>query len=288
MTVVTRFAPSPTGDLHIGHAYSAAFAHDTAMAAGGRFLVRIEDIDTTRCRECFLARNLEDLAWLGLDWEQPPLRQSERLADYADALNRLDTLGVTYPCFCTRAEIQAEIAASATAPHQMPPDGSTLYPGRCRSLSPGERRQRIADDQPFAVRLHCENAHDITGPLRWIDERHGEERVEPAKLGDIVIARKDLGTSYHLAVVVDDAAQGVTLITRGEDLYGATHIHRALYALLGFEPPIWHHHALCRDATGRRLAKRATDVSIQALREQGLSPAGVLAMARSAAGDPTD
>ncbi len=283
MTVVTRFAPSPTGDLHIGHAYSAVFAHQAALRAGGRFLVRVEDIDGARCHETYLARNLEDLAWLGLRWETPVLRQSERLAHYRAALARLEAVGVTYPCFCTRKEIQAEIAAAAGAPHGSPTDGADIYPGRCRALPVDERQRRLANGSGYAIRLDSARAQALAGPLDWTDRRHGAQTCSLAQTGDVVLARKDLGTGYHLAVVVDDAAQGVTLVTRGDDLFEATHIHRMLYALLDLAPPTWHHHPLCRDAEGRRLAKRADGLSIRSLRQRGLTPEEVLAVAEEAA-----
>ncbi len=281
-SVVTRFAPSPTGDLHLGHVYAAAFARDAAAAAGGRYLVRIEDIDHTRCRAQFAARNLADLHWLGLAGEAEPVRQSERLDLYRTALARLEGLGVVYPCFCTRAEIRAEIAAAAAAPHAGP-DGAPAYPGTCRRLDVGERADRLAAGRPHALRLDAAAAARMTGPLDWSDRRFGPHTVDPATIGDVVLARKDLGTSYHVAVVVDDAAQGVTLVTRGEDLLASTPIHRMLYALLGLAAPQWHHHPLVRDAAGERLAKRADAASVRALRQAGRSAEAVLVMAGTAA-----
>ncbi|MBL8658856.1 MAG: tRNA glutamyl-Q(34) synthetase GluQRS [Rhodospirillales bacterium] len=278
-TTVSRFAPSPTGDLHLGHAFAAIYAHDLAACGGGRFIVRVEDLDAGRCREDFIVRNLDDLAWLGLRWEQPVVRQSERMAFYAKALARLDALGVTYPCFCTRREIADEVAAAVGAPHALAPDGSFRYPGTCRKLGGTERRRRIAAGQPCALRLDMARAVAMTGPLAWTDRVRGPQAAAPERFGDVVLARKDVAASYHLAVVVDDAEQQVTEVTRGEDLFEASHIHRLLYALLDLAPPVWHHHVLCRDATGRRLAKRDGDTTIRALRAAGHGPGAVRAMA---------
>ncbi|MGF1641034.1 MAG: tRNA glutamyl-Q(34) synthetase GluQRS [Rhodospirillales bacterium] len=286
MSVVTRFAPSPTGDLHLGHAYAAWFAHDLATRSGGRFLVRIEDIDVGRCRDEFVARNLDDLRWLGLTWEQPVVRQSERMDRYGDALCRLSALDVVYPCFCTRGEIRAEIEAAAAAPHAAAADGGPVYPGRCRGLAANERADRLAAGRPYALRLDAERARRLTGALSWTDGGRGPQSVRPDRFGDVVVARKEIATSYHLAVVVDDAAQGVTHVTRGEDLFEATHVQRTLYALLDLPVPVWHHHGLCRDRHGRRLAKRDGAASIRSLRERGHPPEQVLAMAKAAGGGP--
>jgi len=272
--IVTRFAPSPTGHLHLGHAHSALVGWQAARRAGGRFLLRIEDIDQTRCRPEFTAGILEDLAWLGLDWDGPVRVQSEHLADYRDALDRLAGHGLLYPCFCTRVEIQAEVARADAAPHG--PDGP-LYPGTCRALAPAEREARLAAGMPFALRLDGARAAALTGPLSWQDEIAGA--VAAASHGDVVLARKDAPTSYHLAVTVDDALQGVTLVTRGEDLFAATHIHRLLQALLGLPTPRYRHHALITDAGGRRLAKRHRGQTLRALRDSGRSPAEVQALA---------
>lgn len=283
MATVSRFAPSPTGDLHLGHAYAAIYAHDVAMRGAGRFIVRIEDLDTGRCRDEFVARQLDDLAWLGLRWDEPVARQSERMALYAAALARLDELGVTYPCFCTRKEIHDEIAAAGSAPHSLAPDGSSVYPGTCRGRALAGRRELIASGQAYAVRLDVGRALAITGPLSWTDRLRGPCAAEPERFGDVVIARKDVAASYHLAVVVDDADQGVTEVTRGEDLLEASHIHRLLYGLLEISPPVWHHHPLCRDRFGRRFAKRDADVTIRALRDRGYGPSKVRVMATAAA-----
>jgi glutamyl-Q tRNA(Asp) synthetase len=275
-TIVTRFAPSPTGLLHLGHAYSALFAWRAAQGAGGRFLLRIEDIDTTRCRPEFEAAILEDLAWLGLDWERPVRRQSGHMADYESALARLDGMGVLYPCFCTRAEIQAEVARAGAAPHGA---AGPLYPGTCRNLSAAERAARIAEGRPYALRLDMAKATAWTGRLTWHDRARGEQVATPELHGDVVLARKEVRTSYHLAVTLDDHLQGVTLVTRGEDLFAATHVHRLLQALLGLDTPEYHHHPLLTDDSGRRLAKRDRAATLAALRAAGKSPAEVRALA---------
>ncbi|MGE0748301.1 MAG: tRNA glutamyl-Q(34) synthetase GluQRS, partial [Rhodospirillales bacterium] len=225
---VTRFAPSPTGHLHLGHAYAAWFAQTHATA--GRFLLRIEDIDRDRCRPEYEAAIFDDLAWLGLDWAPPAMRQSARFDAYRAALDRLQAQGLLYPCFCTRRDIEA----AATAPHlvQAGPDGP-LYPGTCRRLPAGDRADRMARGDAFALRLDMAAATRLAGPLAWTDRGRGAQAAQPAQFGDVVLARKDTPASYHLAVVVDDAAQGIDLVTRGEDLFAATHVHRLLQALLG-------------------------------------------------------
>jgi glutamyl-Q tRNA(Asp) synthetase len=270
--IVTRFAPSPTGHLHLGHAHAALFAWRRARAAGGRFLLRIEDIDRARCREEFVAGILEDLAWLGLDWDGDVRRQSAHFADYRAALARLDARGLLYPCFCTRADI----ARAQSAPHG--PEGP-VYPGTCRDLAPEARRRRIEAGEAYAWRLDTARAVAETGPLAWFDQAAGEVAADPRALGDVVLARKDIPASYHLAVTVDDAIQGVTLVTRGRDLFAATHIHRLLQALLGLPAPRWHHHALLTDAAGKRFAKRDRAPTLEALRESGRTPEEVRAMA---------
>ena len=276
MTVVTRFAPSPSGYLHLGHAFAALFAARAAERASGRFLLRIEDIDVGRCRPAYEEAIYEDLAWLGLVWETPVCRQLDRMADYAVALARLRDRGLVYPCFCTRKEIREEIARAGQAPHR--PEGP-LYPGICRELTGDERDLREAAGQPFALRLNVARALDLSGPLTWIDQDRGSYHADPANLGDVVLARKDVATSYHLAVTLDDAVQGVTLVTRGEDLLPATHLHRLLQALLDLPVPRWHHHRLLTDGAGERLAKRSNPLTIRALRSAGKSPLEVRAMA---------
>lgn len=270
---VTRFAPSPTGYLHLGHAYAARFAFEAARLSGGRFLLRLEDLDPQRCRPEFANAILEDLRWLGLFWDGSVVRQSQRLALYRQALARLEALGVLYPCFCTRKQVREEIARMGDAPHG--PAGEAIYPGTCRALSEQERRRRIARGEPFAWRLDVERALAQTGPLSWYDVRAGWVEAKPELLGDVVLARKDAPASYHLAVVVDDAAQGVTLVTRGEDLFHATHIHRLLQALLGLPVPIWYHHNLVGDASGRRMAKRNGALSLRHMRARGVSPEAI-------------
>jgi len=260
----TRFAPSPTGWLHRGHAYAALVAH--ARAGGGRFLLRFEDIDKERVREPFYAGIEEDLRWLGLEWEPEVMRQKDRGEAYAAALDALRRLEVVYPCFCTRKEIREEISRMGRAPHG--PEGP-LYPGTCRGMSAAERDERMARGEAFSWRLDVGKAEAVTGRLSWVDARKGEVECRAAELGDVVLARKDVGTSYHLAVVVDDAAQGVTLVTRGEDLFASTHVHRLLQALLGLPVPRWEHHPLVVDAAGKRLAKRDEAETLRVLRAMG-------------------
>ncbi len=271
--IVTRFAPSPTGRLHLGHAWSAWRAFRFARERGGRFLLRIEDIDPGRCREEHVAGIVEDLRWLGIDWDGAIRRQSAHLADYAAALDRLNADGLIYPCFCTRRAIEAEIAASGHAPHG--PEGS-VYPGTCRRLSADERLIRTATEA-HAWRLDMAAATARAGALRWHDARAGEVAATPELFGDVVLARKDAPTSYHLAVVHDDALQGVSDVVRGEDLFAATHVHRLLQALLGLPVPRYHHHPLIRDASGRRLAKRDRAATLAALRAGGADPQRLLA-----------
>lgn len=280
--IISRFAPSPTGRLHLGHAFSAVRAHDLARAGGGRFLLRIEDIDPGRTREEHVAGIEEDLRWLELEWDGAVVRQSERLSLYAEALERLRTRGLVYPCFCTRAEI----AASAAAPHG---DEGPVYPGTCRALSEAERTQRMATKQ-HCWRLDMGEARAAIAPsplwgegskLLWHDATAGWVQADPAPQGDVVLARKEAPTSYHLAVIVDDAAQGVTDIVRGTDLFAATHVHRLLQALLGLPTPRYHHHPLLTDAAGRRLAKRDGSSSLADLRAAGADPRALVADLRA-------
>lgn len=268
--IVTRFAPSPTGLLHLGHAFAAI----TARNAGDRFLVRVEDIDTARARSEFETAIVEDLHWLGLAFEEPVLRQSERLDAYRAALVSLEKRGLLYPCFCTRKEIAEEIAGAVEAPHG--PDGP-LYPGTCRGLDPEERAHRMAQGAPFALRLDSARAAAEAGPL-FFDEQgagpHGEMGhipVDASKFGDVVLARKETPAAYHLAVVVDDAFQGVTLVTRGNDLFASTHIQRLLQGLLGLPAPSYAHHRLILDEQGRKFSKRDRAVTLRALREAGVT-----------------
>jgi glutamyl-Q tRNA(Asp) synthetase len=281
--IVTRFAPSPTGLLHIGHAYSAMFAESAAREADGRFLLRIEDIDTGRCRPEFETAIFEDLKWLGLRWETPVRRQSDHMADYAGALEILQQGDLLYPCFCTRKDLRREAAASASAPHG--PDGP-LYPGTCRNLTQRERQNLVDSGASYALRLDMAKAvRKLDGdrslePLTFADQARGRVIVEPHGCGDVVLARKDIRTSYHLAVVVDDALQGVTLVTRGEDLLHATHVHRVLQSLLKFPEPTYHHHPLLRDSSGERFAKRTPGATLASLRNSGATAMDIHAMIR--------
>ncbi|WP_137871171.1 tRNA glutamyl-Q(34) synthetase GluQRS [Sphingopyxis sp. 2PD] len=260
--MLTRFAPSPTGDLHLGHAYSAVLAHDAARAANGRFVIRIDDIDGSRSREDYVAASLADLAWLGLAWDGEPLRQSNRLDDYAAALDRLRARGLVYPCFCTRADI----AASLSAPHG--PSGP-VYPGTCRDLPAAERERRMATE-PHCWRLDMARAVLTTGALAWEEQGQGERIADPLAHGDIVLARKDAPASYHLASTLDDAMMGVTHIIRGADLLASTDVHRLLQALLALPTPLYRHHPLVCGPDGKRLAKRDAAASLASLRAAGV------------------
>jgi glutamyl-Q tRNA(Asp) synthetase len=276
---VTRFAPSPTGYLHLGHVRSALEGWCTARREGGRFLLRLEDIDQTRCRDEYAAAILEDLAWLGVTWDGPVRKQSEHFDEYRRALARLEAMAVLYPCFCTRREIRDEIARAGGAPHVR---SGAPYPGTCRDLSPGSRDEKRRAGFDYALRLDLAHALALTGPLDWVEEGGSgphRKRVDPAPLGDVVIARKEMPASYHLAVTVDDAIQGVTLVTRGEDLAAATDVHRVLQALLGLPTPHYRHHELLTDAAGRRLAKRDRAPTIRSMRESGVSPTEIIAQA---------
>ena len=275
---VFRFAPSSNGYLHLGHAYSAMLNFAMAGAAGGRFLLRIEDIDIERCRHEFEAAIYEDLDWLGLAWETPVRRQSEHFDAYASALAQLSAQGLTYPCFCSRREIVDAVAGRAGWPRD--PDGSPLYPGTCKHFSPGELRRRISAGEPAALRINMEAALGKVGrPLVWREtgpDLQAREVVgEPSLWGDATLSRKDIPASYHIAVVVDDALQGVTDVVRGEDLYLATGLHRLLQALLDLPVPSYRHHGLLRDASGLKLSKSSRAKSIRAFREEGFSAAAV-------------
>jgi len=269
MSTITRFAPSPTGYLHLGHAYSALNAYQAAYAVDGKFLVRIEDIDSGRCRPEYEAAIFEDLEWLGLSWEFPVRRQSEHLADYCTVLDTLRTAELIYPCFCTRRNIRSEIGRAVAAPHR--PDG-IVYPGTCRRLSTSERNRRANAGEPHALRLDMARAVETAGILTWYDRRRGEVTAEPAVFGDVVLARKDISTSYHVAATLDDHLQNVSLVTRGEDLFAATHIHRLLQALLGLSTPEYAHHKLLRDTEGRRFSKRDRALTLHDLRAAGHTP----------------
>ena len=260
--VITRFAPSPTGRLHLGHASSAILAHDLARTRGGRFLLRIEDIDATRSRAEHVETILADLAWLGLAWDGDVMVQSARLDRYAAVLDRLRAMGLLYPCFCTRADIAA---ASLSAPHGAEP----RYPGTCRGIDARGRMERM--EKPHCWRIDMAAAVARAGPLRVARSREPHDvAADPLAAGDVVLARKDAPASYHLAVTLDDAAQGVTDVVRGRDLFAATHVHRLLQHLLDLPTPAYHHHALMRGPDGARLAKRTGAPSLAALRDQGV------------------
>ena len=268
-TIVTRFAPSPTGLLHLGHARAALIAHRRARQAGGRFLLRIEDIDATRCRPEFEAAILDDMAWLGIVPDGPVRRQSDHLAEYAAVLDSLRARDLLYPCFCTRTEI----ARSGVAPHG--PDGP-IYPGTCSHLSPDQAAARMAAGAPHCWRLRTARALRTVGPLAYEEDGRGLVTCEPLAFGDVVLARKDCPGSYHLCVTHDDWVQGVTLVTRGEELRAATDIHRLLQALMGWPAPRYAHHALLKDASGAKLSKRDGALSLRRLRADGLTPEDVL------------
>jgi glutamyl-Q tRNA(Asp) synthetase len=246
-------------------------------------LLRLEDIDRTRCREQYATAILEDLAWLGLDWDGPIRRQSEHFDEYRSALDQLEEMGVLYPCFCTRRAIRAEIARSGGAPQG---EEGSRYPGTCRALDTKEAAAKRQSGLDYALRLDLPRALSLTGPLDWV-EAGRRCRADPIALGDVVLARKEVPTSYHLAVTVDDAIQGVTLVTRGEDLATATHIHCVLQALLRLPVPDYRHHPLLTDASGRRLSKRDGALTIRAMRERGMTPAEVITLATEDAPHPS-
>lgn len=268
MSIVTRFAPSPTGFLHRGHAFSALQAYRFAKMRRGRFLLRIEDIDITRARPEFVDGIIEDLTWLGLTWESPVRIQSQHFTDYGAVLAGLQARGLVYPCFCTRKDIEAEIKAASGAPHG--PDGP-VYPGTCRGLSRSETDARIKASEPHAWRLDMAAAvSTLSAPLTWQDGHRGLISARPERFGDVVLARKDIPTSYHLAVVHDDALQGVSDIVRGEDLLEHTDIHVLLQNLLGYPTPRYHHHILLMGPDGQRLAKRDKSETLRSIRERGM------------------
>jgi glutamyl-Q tRNA(Asp) synthetase len=277
---VFRFAPSPNGYLHLGHALSALENSDRARAAGGRLLLRIEDIDAARCRPEFEAAIYEDLAWLGLAWEEPVRRQSEHLDDYRAVLDQLTRAGLLYPSFESRGEILRLIAErEAQAPWPRDPDGTPLYPGSAKDLPADERARRMARD-PYALRLDSNAAAVRAGPLVWHETGvcDGEVRATPKAWGDVILARKDTPTSYHLSVVVDDALQGITHVVRGQDLFASTSVHRLLQAVIGLPAPIYHHHRLVLDRDGHKLAKSTGATALRTLRGRGASPADIRRM----------
>jgi glutamyl-Q tRNA(Asp) synthetase len=282
---IFRFAPSPNGHLHLGHALSALMNADMARAAGGRLLLRIEDIDQTRCRPEFEQAIYADLHWLGVVWQEPVRRQSEHLADYRAALARLEAAGLVYPSFESRAEIARQVAErEARGGWPRDPDGAPLYPGAAKSLGATERMRRIADGEPYAVRLDMEAAVPRLGALSWHETGAGPGgettmvAAAPAAWGDVVLAGKETPTSYHLSVVVDDALQGVTHVVRGQDLFWSTSVHRVLQALLGLPVPVYHHHRLIFDADGRKLAKSTRSTALRELRAHGMTPTDIRRM----------
>jgi glutamyl-Q tRNA(Asp) synthetase len=283
-TPTFRFAPSPNGFLHLGHAFSALLNFDLARAREGRFLVRIEDIDTTRCRPEYEAAIYQDLAWLGLAWEEPVRRQSAHFDAYRAAIKRLDCQGLVYASFESRAAITRLVRARETGgPWLRDPDGAPLYPGSVRSVSAEERALRIEAGEPYALRLDTAAALARTGPLTW-REQDADGRIsiiaaDPAAWGDVVLARKETPTSYHVSVVVDDSAQGITDVVRGQDLYAATSIHRLLQVLLGLSEPVYRHHALILDEDGRKLSKSTQATGLRELRARGVTPAEIRRMA---------
>ncbi|HLH11748.1 MAG TPA: tRNA glutamyl-Q(34) synthetase GluQRS [Methylovirgula sp.] len=283
---VFRFAPSPNGYLHLGHAFSALMNREMAAATGGSLLLRMEDIDVERCRPEFEQAIYEDLAWLGLEWEEPVRRQSEHFDAYAEAVASLAERALVYPCFCSRADVANTAAERTDWPRD--PDGSPLYPGTCKHLAPAERRARLAAGEPAAWRLDMAAAlgqvrqplaQPITQPITWREYGGGAERREivgdPSLWGDVILARKDVPASYHVAVVVDDALQGITDVVRGEDLFMATSLHRLLQILLDLPAPAYHHHELLRDAAGRKLSKSLRAKSLRAMRREGISAAAI-------------
>jgi len=282
MTPVLRFAPSPNGYLHLGHALSALLNFDMARAVGGRLLLRIEDIDRARCRPEFEAAIYEDLEWLGLAWEEPVRRQSEHLDEHQAAIARLAAAGLVYPSFESRAEI-ARLVAEREARGLWPrdPDGVPLYPGSVQAVTREQRAERIAAGDPYALRLHMAAAIAAAGPLAWNESGRGPDgetgtvAAAPEAWGDVVLARKEMPTSYHLAVVVDDARQGVTHVVRGQDLFWATSVHRLLQTLAGVSAPTYHHHRLVLDQSGRKLSKSTRATALRALRQQGATPADI-------------
>lgn len=283
MRRVFRFAPSPNGLLHLGHALSALLNHDLAREADGLLLLRLEDIDRERCREAFASAIVEDLHWLGVTWAGTPRRQSDRLPVYQAALDELARRDLIFPCFCTRGAVQAASAARALVtgrPRRVDPDGAPLYPGTCRHLAPAERARHLAEGRPAVLRLDMERAlAEVPHRLAWHEYGDGtgarDVVADPAAWGDVMLARREVPTSYHLSVVVDDAAQGVTDVVRGRDLFHATGLHRLLQVLLGLPAPRYHHHRLVLDPAGHKLSKSRDAPTLRDLRREGHSPAAV-------------
>ncbi len=274
----TRFAPSPSGPIHIGHLYAALEARRLADELGGACLLRIEDIDS-RCTQAWAEQLHQDLAWLGLYFDGDIMVQSQRMGVYALALEQLKEQGLLYPCFCTRAEMKAQIQESGRAPHA---SLGYQYEGKCKTLSPDLVARYLAEGRPHAWRLDMQRAQELIGCPTWHDHIKGEQRTIPTDFGDVVLARKEFPASYHLCVVLDDAEQNITHVTRGEDLFEATHIHRTLQALLHLPTPLYHHHGLLCDESGKRLAKRDGARSIASLREQGMSAEQIVSSLQTA------
>jgi glutamyl-Q tRNA(Asp) synthetase len=282
MPPVFRFAPSPNGYLHLGHAFSALLNFDIAREARGRFLLRIEDIDTTRCRPEFETAIYEDLAWLGIAWELPVRRQSDHLGAYREALDNLTARGLVYPSFESRAEIARLVAErEANSPWPRDPDGAPLYPGSARLLSPDERSRLLRSDAPYALRLDMAAACALADDLGWSEHGEGPDgetgtvAARPQAWGDVILARKETPTSYHLSVAVDDALQGVSEVVRGQDLFWSTSLHRLLQRLLGLPQPVYRHHHLLRDDSGRKLSKSTAATGLRELRAGGATPADI-------------
>jgi glutamyl-Q tRNA(Asp) synthetase len=282
MPPVFRFAPSPNGYLHLGHALSALLNFEAARERGGRFLLRIEDIDATRCRPEFETAIYEDLAWLGIAWEEPARRQSEHMSEYGDALQRLEQMGLLYPAFESRADVARLVQErEQVAPWPRDPDGAPLYRGEAKSLSSGERRALIESGAPYALRLDMAAAQACSGALTWHEEgagpsgETGEVAARPEQWGDVILARKETPTSYHLSVAIDDALQGITHVVRGQDLFWSTSVHRLLQALLDLPVPLYRHHRLVLDAAGQKLSKSTKATSIRELRAAGVTPADI-------------
>lgn len=271
----TRFAPSPSGFLHLGHAFAALEARRLADGNGGECLIRIEDIDRERCRSEYVDAIFEDMEWLGIRFDGDVVFQSERTGKYSAMLEKLKEIGVLYPCFCTRREIAAELSVLGRAPQ-----GELIdpYPGTCRSLTKGERERFIREGRHHSWRLDCRKAAGLTGVLPWRDLKFGDQECVPERIGDIILGRKDCPASYHVAVVTDDGEQGVTHVTRGEDLFQATNVHRLLQEFWGLPVPVWYHHPLVKDSLGRRLAKRDESRSIREMRNSGMSAEDVLSL----------
>jgi glutamyl-Q tRNA(Asp) synthetase len=275
---IFRFAPSPNGHLHLGHAYSALLNAKMTAESRGRLLLRIEDIDIARCRPEYERAIYEDLAWIRVAWEEPVRRQSEHLAEYAQALAELRERGLIYPCFCTRGEIARAIGGRPDWPRD--PEGSPLYPGTCRHLHAAEREARLASGDRAAWRLDMAKTSELVGALIWpeygLDNAVREIAAEPQAWGDVILARRDVATSYHLSVVVDDAEQGVTDVVRGNDLFASTSVHRALQELLGLPAPRYHHHELITDASGQKLSKSRGSPTLRDLRASGMTPEDIV------------